>query len=121
MSMHRIGKPNLVQPHVLDRYRQSHPPKQAEANETGAAASQAKIRPQQVSDKLEISENARKLEDLRRNVDAGREALQSVPDVRQERLDEVRQRLQRGYYDSEKVRRTIATRLADVIKRLDSL
>jgi hypothetical protein len=119
MAMNRIGRPQLIQPHIVDQFHKSSPPPEEESRRLGGSA-ETKSRSDTGTDRLEISDHARKLDDLRRTLEASRQALSLAPDVRQERIAQVRERLQKGYYNSEKVRRDIATRLVTVIKRLDS-
>lgn len=72
-------------------------------------------------DKAEISLKAHQLNDLRNAVDSGRDALEEVPEVRQDRVAEVRARLNRGYYNSVEVRAQVAEKLNDVARTLEDL
>ena len=59
--------------------------------------------------------------DLRAAVDTGRAALDALPDVRQDKLAEVRDRLDKGYYQSVEVIQTIAEKLGPVLEGMDEL
>ena len=72
-------------------------------------------------DKAEISPKAHQLNDLRNAVDSGREALDGVPEVRQDRMAEVRARLNRGFYNSVDVRAQVAEKLNDVARNLEDI
>jgi anti-sigma28 factor (negative regulator of flagellin synthesis) len=121
MAMHNIGRPPQVQPGALERFR-----KQAAGatrdKETAAAGSATRTDSQAVAgERLEISDQARKLESMRRALLAGRRAYEEAPEVRPERLAEVRARLDSGVYETQEVRQTVADRLGAVLRKLDAL
>ncbi|HOX26452.1 MAG TPA: hypothetical protein PLL30_07700 [Candidatus Krumholzibacteria bacterium] len=68
--------------------------------------------PISLSDHADISDKARELADLRRAVEAGRDALAGESAVRADRLALVRERLTAGYYQSAAVRDEVAGRLS---------
>lgn len=70
--------------------------------------------PQDQGDKAEISDRAHEILDLRAAVDAGRDVLLSIPEVREDRVAEVRARLAQGFYNSGEVRDKVAGRVADM-------
>jgi hypothetical protein len=72
-------------------------------------------------DKVEISTKAHQLNDLRNDVESGREALDRVPEIRHNRVAEVRARLDRGYYNSLEVRGQVAEKLNEVARTLEAL
>ena len=65
-------------------------------------------------DRAEISTRAQELVDLRQAVDSGRAALVEEPDVRADRVAEVKERLASGFYQSAEVRDQVAGRLTDM-------
>ena len=73
------------------------------------------------SDTAEISAKAHRLIALRLAVDSGREALDALPEVRQDRVKQARDRLNRGYYNSIEVRARVAERLDNVARKLEDL
>jgi hypothetical protein len=120
MALHNVGRPDHAQAGALGQFkRMSGPQASGRGRETSGPHSASREAP--VEDRAEISDQARRLEDLRRTMAAGREALSREPDVRQERLAEVRQRLAGGHYDSDEVRRSLAGRLGAVLRRLETL
>ncbi|PID78670.1 hypothetical protein CSB20_14035, partial [bacterium DOLZORAL124_64_63] len=68
-----------------------------------------------------ISDTAQKLVDLRAAVDTGRAALEALPDVREEKLAQARQRLQDGHYQSPEVQKKMSGILQGVLSKLDEL
>lgn len=64
-----------------------------------------------IRDTADISLNAKRLNALHDAIESGLKAVESVPEVRQDRVAEVRSRLDRGFYHSVEVRYRIAERL----------
>ena len=73
------------------------------------------------ADRAEISGKAREMMKLRDVVDAGRHALEEAPEVRPDRVAEVKSRLNRGYYNSVRVTGDVADRLEGVLNKIDDL
>ena len=86
-----------------------------------APGAPAKRRRGRLATRLEISEAARRLVDLKLAVDSGREALTALPDVRPEKVAAARERLATGFYHSVEVRQAVAGRLVGVIGDLENL
>lgn len=63
------------------------------------------------SDNVEISDEARKLAEQAQI----REAVEASPDIREDKIAEVKERLQNGYYDNEEVLNDVAAKLLDVL------
>jgi hypothetical protein len=120
MAASKIDRPALIQPKVLEEFQKSMRAGRAKAGPRRDLAEQIGQAPA-AGDRAEISAQGKKLEDLRRTFTSSRPALASAPDVRQERLSEVRARLQSGFYNTDEVRQQVAARLGAVLKRLDSL
>ena len=118
MAMHNIGRPPQVQPGSLERFR-----RQAGSthDKEGATATPATRTDPAAGERLEISDRARQLESMRRTLLAGRRAYDETPEVRPERLAEVRSRLESGAYEAPEVRQTVAERLGAVLRKLDAL
>ena len=118
MAMDRINGSPLIRQSQIDRFQGSERPRADQIGaETGgaAAAGGAEV------DRVEISDTARKLVDLRQAVMAGRSALGSLPDVREDRVAEVRERLSVGYYQSAEVVNKVAEKVAGVFGAMDEL
>ena len=125
MVLDRIGGFSNVGKAILAKFQGSDRsdatgPKRTTGYDTpvpGAADGQRRV----PADRAEISPKAHHLNALRNAVDSGREALDQVPEVRQDRLAEVRARLNRGYYNSVEVRAQVAAKLNDVARTLEDL
>jgi hypothetical protein len=125
MVMDRIGGFSNVSKAFLDKFQGSDRTdatgkKRASVNDLHVAADGADQRSIPL-DKAEISQKAHQLNALRMAVESGREALDQVPDVRQDRVAEVRARLNRGYYNSVEVRAQVAAKLNAVARTLEDL
>ena len=73
------------------------------------------------SDSAEISSKAHQLNALRHAVEVGRQALESLPAVRKDRVAAARARLNTGYYNSAEVRGQVAERFDAVARHLEEL
>jgi len=71
------------------------------------------------AERFERSDVAQRYERLNLDLEAGKAAAAEVPDLRQERIDEVRERLLNGDYDTPEVRKQVAESLERVMKILD--
>jgi len=118
MTMNRIGRPPLIQPNVLERFQKSGDKREVESDPKGKATPQTAVSGQ-VGDRVEISDKARQLDDLRQSLVAGQRALDQLPDVRQDKIAQARARLQTGYYNAEEVRQAVAAKLSALIRKLD--
>lgn len=78
-------------------------------------------RAERAADKAEISDTAHRLVELRRTLDEGRLAAASEPDVRQDRIEAVRQRLAQGFYNSVEVQAKVAEGVDQVFRSIDEL
>ena len=72
-------------------------------------------------DRVEISPKAHRLMALSHAMEFGLQALASLPEVRQDRVAEVRTRLDRGFYNSVEVRNRVAERLDHLARDLEVL
>ncbi len=121
MAMDRIHGSPLLRQGALDGFRKAQ---QSDGRETPGGPGPSGV-PQeggvarQAADQAVISPAGKQLVDLRQAVDTGRAALAALPDVREDRLNQVRQRLDQGFYQSTAVRDKVAERLAGVLSSLD--
>ncbi len=73
------------------------------------------------TDRVEISPEARRLLEINDVLRSGRGAQDEQPEVREERLRQVRQRLDAGVYQTGGVREELAHRLTPVLRGMDAL
>lgn len=119
MAMNKIDGSQFVQPHQLDKYTR------ADAHSTAATRHQAAApsteQGNRTQDQAVISDNARKLMELRETMHVGHEALSASPEVRADRLAKVRERLATGFYNSLDVHQEVAGRVGAIIDKIDSI
>ncbi len=120
MAMNKIDGAGFIQPNILDKFLKSNASHEEKPDRLASSGGQATAG-KQGGDRVEISEHARKLDDLRHTLEASRKAYSLLPDVRQERLAQARARLESGFYDSAEVRDEVAARLGAVFKQLESI
>ena len=65
----------------------------------------------QKGDKVEISSQARKLQDTKELQAAASKSIKDSPDVRDDKIAEVRQRILDGFYDQSNISSSIADKL----------
>lgn len=121
MEMNKINGLPLTNPNLVDKFQGSNrsDAKQDPAVDSGSLAEGNQ--PGQVADRAEISDTGQRMVELRRAVDAGRAAIEALPETRAQKMVEVRARLESGEYDSPEVRSQVAARLENVVKSMDSL
>jgi hypothetical protein len=120
MSMDKINGSPLMRPGLLDRFKVDNKDKEESekspginpGNSTSASAP---------ADRAEISDTAHQLMDLRAAVDVGRSSLEGIPDVREDKISQVKERLEQGYYNSQVVQDELAGTLAKVIGKMDEI
>jgi len=113
MTMHEIDAASLSRAQQLEQYGKPRPPRaDNQASPKDTSNHQA---PPPVADQAEISPAARRLEDLKSAVDAGRAQLAREPEVREDRVALARERLQSGFYQSSVVRERVADGLMRVM------
>ncbi len=76
-------------------------------------------RPEESQDTYQPSDVAERFEQTSQALAKGRDAVANEPDIRQDRIDEVRERLLNGDYDTSEVREQVAQSLERVMKILD--
>lgn len=104
MSMNRIGGQPPLPSRTLDPASQSMVRqgalKRSNAYGDDGAAQRAPV----TEDRAEISEKAHQLMEMRQAYETGLAAVGREPDIREEKLAEVRSRLAEGFYESQPVR-----------------
>ena len=85
------------------------------------AAKKSEIAPgyEPAGEKLQISQKAKDLLAMTDLMNATRKTLDDQPDVRAERVQEVRERLKAGVYDTKGVKDELAHRLTSILGDLD--
>lgn len=121
MSTPKIDRSDVLHQKMLQNFRKPAAPEgQREAGvlrETPATGGLVGAN----GEKLEISASARRLEEMRDLLAAGRRALEDVPDVRADRVAAAKQKVTIGAYEDPKVRLRVAADLTAVSQRLDKL
>jgi len=77
--------------------------------------------PVKTTDKAEISDAAHRLIELRKDVDTGRDSIEALPDIRQDKVDQAKKRLEQGFYNSVEVQGKIAEKLGSVFTKMDEI
>ncbi len=79
---------------------------QKNVNKRGTAPADSKP-----ADKVEISSKGRGLQQTETIKNAASAAMNDVPEVREDKVNEVRQRIEEGYYDKPEVKQELAGRI----------
>jgi anti-sigma28 factor (negative regulator of flagellin synthesis) len=69
---------------------------------------------------FEKSSDAKTLEEMKLLIQAGRDSMNDTPDLDEQRLESIRERLLNGDYDTPQVREKVSQSLARVMKILDA-
>ncbi len=118
MAMKEIGRPALPE-QALQGYRNQGP---ARSHDKAAAAGQGKAaQSTNQPDRLELSPQARQLEQRQSVMEQARRALDQEPEVRADRVAAARRHLAEGRHHSSEVQQELAARLGKVLKQLDDL
>ena len=118
MSTNKINRPLNMQPNLLQNFQPAGRPdgrKDAAAPDGAAASGAEAARP---TEKLEISENARKLTEMRELLAAGRAALAREPEIREENVAQARRRIAEGFYDQPAARSEAAANIAATLETI---
>ena len=121
MGMEKIGSFPSLGRRLLDRFQKTDADVEPRSGNAGEIEAGNKPVTGPTADRAEISGKAREMMKLREVVDVGRHALEQTPEVRQDRVAEVKSRLNRGYYKSVSVNGQVADRLEDVLNKIDDL
>jgi hypothetical protein len=117
MGMDKINGSPLQSRSLMDRLRGTA---RDEAKPTGTTP-HGDLPAAATADKADISDAARRLVDLKNVVDAGRDAIAQLPDVRPEKVTAARERLASGFYNALEVRQVVAGRLGGVFDGIEKL
>lgn len=120
MVMDRINGFSNLSRELLNRFSGSDAAQAKEDVARDSSVARGEKRPAAI-DKADISPKAHRLEALRNAMESGLQALENIPDVRQDRVAETRARLDRGFYNSVEVRTRVAERLDDVTKKMEDI
>ncbi len=115
--MNKIDGSNLLPPRQLDQSSGSQQKKGTDPART--AEDSAPARSWVNGDSAVISDKARKLMSMRHAYDAGMDAIGREPDLREEKLAQVRLRLEQGFYQSSEVRDRISDGVLKAIEGMD--
>lgn len=63
------------------------------------------------ADSLNISEDAKQMYDFTMQVQTAAKVISEIPDVRQQKIAEVKAKLEQGFYDNKEIYREVAKRL----------
>lgn len=121
MVMERINGFTNMSKGILERFQGTDRTDNPEGKPSPEVDSSVPPNSSAPADTASISPKAHRLMDLRNAVESGREALDELPEVRRERVAQVRARLDRGYYNSVEVRARVAERLNHVAEKLEDL
>lgn len=119
MSMDKINGSPLMRPGLMDRFKVDN--KEKSGSEASSAVNTDDRTATKPADKADISDTAHQLMDLRAAVDTGRAALEGLPEVREDRVEEAKKRLEQGYYNSQVVQDKVASSLVKVLGKIDEL
>lgn len=119
MVMERINGFSKLGRSLLDRFQGSTPAgtkKEGMSPQVGDTDQDHRAAPR---DTVDISPKAHHLMALRQVIESASLVLAEVPEVRHDRVSEVRARLDRGFYNSVEVRSRVAERVDQVARHLE--
>ena len=120
MGANRIERQQITDPRVLARFQQTQRTEaDAEARKLEEAKAGDTRKP--TGEMLNISSAAHRVADMRALVEAGRTRIAAEPDVRADRVDAARRRLQAGVYTTAEARQRTADQLVPVLRDLSNL
>lgn len=112
--------PDALARAVADRTQEAHKPGTSAASLGG----DPKARPDAAAgegEKLQISRKARELLRMSELMTSARDKLDSEPDVRADKVREVKERLKAGVYETRGIRDELAHRLSSILRDLPGL
>lgn len=120
MATHPIGGkgPTANDPLATPRSRAEAPAGVPADPAKGATSAEVKLGAA-AGEKVQISREARRLLEMSDLMSTARKALDEAPDVRAERVQEVRSRLAAGVYQTDGIRAELAHRLTSILRDLD--
>jgi len=121
MVMDRINGFSILSKGLLDRFQGTGRTDSQDPEHSADVSAPGHGRRAVPADTADISAKAHRLIALRHAVDSGRQALEGLPEVRRDRVAQVRERLNQGFYNSVEVRSRVAERLDDLNRKLEDL
>ena len=121
MSLNRIDGSQLNQSRQLDSFEGTARSNKANSEQEIPAKGVASDSKAKTGDTVEISDKAKQLMAMRQVYDDGLESVEKVPDVRAEKLELVRARLDEGFYNSSEVRDKVADGVLDAFHGIDEV
>ena len=120
MSMDKINGSSVLRQGILDSTKHN------ERIDDQKKADQAQsLVPSQTpglpGDTAVISDTAHRLMEMRQAMEVGYAALAALPDMRQDKVDQARERLAQGHSDPSQVRDKVASGVGKVIKGMEAL
>ena len=119
MSMNKIDGSQLTPSRQLDSFEGTARSNKTDSEKNSHAGGVTAEKATKTGDTAEISEKAKQLMALRQAYDSGLESVAKLPDVRAEKLEAVRARLDEGYYNSTEVREKVADGVLEAFRGID--
>ena len=113
MTMNKLDNSGLNPSRLADPYNATKPSPQGLS--TVSAQPKGPMPPPSTGDHAEISDKGREMVDLKQAVDVGRAALEREPEIRADRVAQVKERLASGFYQSAEVRDRVAGRISSLV------
>ena len=120
MTLNRIDHSNLVSQACVERFKEAAGRDQMNPQGDVRDAASEAGRPER-QDRAEISETARRLMEIQQTIESGRDALEALPDVRDNKMAAARERLTKGFYNSVEVTNDMAEKLNKTFDAIDEL
>lgn len=121
MAMDKIDGAPILPQGTLESSRHNQRLEGAKKKHAQAAADPSGGPAPTFGDTAHISDAAHRMMDLRRAVETGRAALAALPETREDKLAQARERLNSGFYAENEVRAKIADGVDQVFRGLDEL
>ena len=119
--MDKIDGSKLIPSPQLDSFQGTTRSDKADSGKGIPVGTKASENQAKTGDTVEISAKAKKLMEMRQVYESGLESLEQGPEVREEKVDEARARLNAGFYNSAQVREKVADEVADAFRGIDEL
>jgi|GEM_PF-1925475 len=121
MAMDKINGTPFIQPGALDKFQGTQ--RSDKKDDTSSSQTLGKDGAGQTppADTVVISDTAHRLMDLRQAVDTGRLALAGLPEMREDKVAQARERLESGFYQSQEVQDKVAAKLQGVFGKMDDI
>jgi len=121
MAMDRIQGSSLTPHGALNNFSRTGKAEESGREEaTSPAVERDSETGSKAGDTAEISAAGKQLVNLKQAVEVGKAALAALPDVRQDRVAEARERLSQGFYHSAAVRGRVAEKLVGILGNMEA-